>query len=225
MAGACLFAVWSSQRFSAHEAAWQFSVLGLAALYLIGVIGWLARRPWAPWYSLGVGALGTIGLIDVFLAHGLTGVVTFGFPLHVCMLVAGLVEGWLQRPRLNLREILSTSLATAALPGALIFGLAPYESSATAVKVLVCSLSLLGSVIGLCRGRAWALLLLPAAAVGLVASVFTSPASVAMEVAHPMFPVNATVNVFGLGLASASLGVAALLPWVPALVRFFKSPH
>ena len=128
------------------------------------------------------------------------------------------------------RHRISLVLAGAALPGALMFGLAPLQDLATRVMLVGGAGLLFSMSVGLARGRTWGLLAGIFAVPMLATGAFVAPPTVSIAFMHPLLPEGSmpggVLLLRLLGVTSAALALASVVPFVGPVVRFVsRSPR
>lgn len=123
--------------------------------------------------------------------------------------------------RVSRRNGVAVALAGAAIPCALMYGLAPQQDPWTTVGMLTGAGLVLTSALGVSRGRTWGLLLAPLGAVAVGSTVASSPRCGCLTDGHPLLP-EAGLAITALGVAAAVLATLAFLVYVAPMVRFVR---
>gem|GEM_PF-2437096 len=204
-------------------AAWLPAWGAASALYTIAAVGLWRRAPWARSLTLGVVTWGLIAWVQSSIAC-----------LGALPLVLGVIVGHaaalglllLAPCLLEVRHRWSLMLAGAALPGALMFGLAPLQDPSTRLLLVGGATLLFGMSTGLARGRTWGLLAGVLAVPMLASGAFIAPSTVSIAFMHPLLPeAHAPSGVLllrFLGVSSAVLATASVMPFVGPVVRFVR---
>ena len=206
---------------------WMVAGLGAAALFAVNA-GLLWRRvPWAGPVGFGLTAfslgLWTQSLIALAFVAGrspgapISGT-TCAIGLGRSVIAMGLV---LAIPRaVPLRHWLSIAFAGAALVPAVVFALAPAQSTVVALAVGVGSAAVLAGTVAVGRGRTWGLLLNLLGAAILGGGVAFAPSLGWITTAHPWLPNAGVFLVDILGMTAAGLAGVSTAIYLGPLVRF-----
>lgn len=124
--------------------------------------------------------------------------------------------------RLSRRQASAIFLASASVPCAIIYGLAPQQDLAAMLGMLAGAMLVLGSAVGISRGRTWGLLLAPVGAIAICTTVAGAPQCGCLADAHPMLP-QAGLAVMAMGVAAAVLSTVAFAVYVAPIVRFLRN--
>jgi hypothetical protein len=124
--------------------------------------------------------------------------------------------------RLSGRQALAIFLAVASVPCAIVYGLAPAQDLTSTLGMLAGALLVLASAAGISRGRTWGLLLAPAGAMAICATVARAPQCGCLVDAHPMLP-QAGLAVMAMGVAAAVLSTLAFVVYIAPIVRFLRN--
>lgn len=173
-------------------------------------------------------APGALGLALGGVAACVQGLVVVG---PIPLLVAGLVGHavWsatlLATPReLAPRHQLAVALATLALPCAAVYGLAPQQSTETAVWMLGSAATVWTAAVGISRDRTWGLLLAPLGALAVTVTVWSAPSCGCLENAHVLMP-RGGLAVGLIGAAAAVLSAAVFVLYVGPMTRWLRATH
>lgn len=196
-----------------------------SALYTIAAVGLWRRAPWARSLTLGVVTWGLVAWVE-------TAVACFG----ALPLVLGVIGGHvvavglllLTRCDLERRHRVSLTLAGAALPGSMMFGLAPLQDPMTRILLVGGASLLFAMSVGLARGRTWGLAAGVFAVPMLAVAAFIAPSTISMELMHPLLPEGqapgGVLLLRLLGVTSAALALASVVPFMGPIARFVRRP-
>lgn len=202
-------------------AAWLPAWTAASALYTIAGVGLWRGVPWARSLTLGVVGWGLATWVQsAFACFGADPLVLAVIGGHVLAVGATALASCDLAPR----HRISLLLAGAALPGALIFGLAPLQDPATRVLLVGGAALLFSMTVGLARGRTWGLGMGLVAVPMLVCGAFAAPSTLTIVDMHPMLdPMpQGTLLLRFLGISTACLAVASVLPFVGPVLRFVR---
>ncbi len=217
-AAAAMFAYGSLQANLVWLPAW----IALSALYTVAGVGVWRAEPWAPSLTLGVVLWGGLAWTQSMFGLGVNPLTVTAAGGHwAAVALLAVTPSMLER-----RHRVSLAMAGAALPGAVLFGLAPMQTLTVSAVLMVGTALLFAMAMGIARGRTWGLLAAGLAVPMIVAGVVLAPATVGMEGPHPMLP--AWVQFRGVlllrfvGVVAASLAFASVLPFFGPIVRFVR---
>ena len=202
-------------------AQWLPAWASASALYTVAAVGLWRGAPWSRSLTLGVVTWGLVAWVQSSIAL-----------LGPLPLVLGVIGGHLVAVGLLLaspcglerRHRISLVLAGAALPGALMFGLAPLQDPTTRVMLVGGAGLLFSMSVGLVRGRTWGLFAGLLAVPMLATGAFVAPPTVSITFMHPLLPEGSmpggVLLLRLLGVTSAALALASVVPFVGPVVRF-----
>lgn len=203
--------------------AWLPAWGAASALYTIAAVGLWRRTPWARSLTLGVVTWGLVAWVQSAIAC------LGGLPL-----VMGVIGGHVVAVGLLLltpcglerRHRISLVLAGAALPGSMMFGLAPLQDPMTRVLLVGGATLLFAMSVGLARGRTWGLLAGLLAVPMLATGAFIAPSTVSIALMHPLLPEghapNGVLLLRVLGVTSATMALASVVPFMGPIARFVR---
>lgn len=201
---------------------WAPAFVGLAALYGVTAAGLWSGRRWGRFLGLGLGLWGLTCFVESAVVVGMHGWLGLGLGLHV-LLLAGAAFG--RSSGVDRRHGFAMTMAGAALPCALIYGLAPQSELLVAAGVLGGAATLVAATAGLGRGKSWGLLAALAGAGAIAATTAAAPALGWLAHPHPILPNENPLALFGLGVAASTLAVLAVVPYLGPIARFlFAGP-
>ncbi len=194
---------------------WMPAWVGVAALYAVGAAALGQARPWARSLMLGVVLCGLGGWVQSTCVLGFTALTmtaTGGHGLALALLVC-------TRCSLSGRHRGSLLFCGAALPCAMMFGLAPMQSVTTTAITTVGAGLLFASAVGLARGRTWGVLAALLAGPVLATGAWLAPELISLTAPHPLLPPNGLL-VQLVGVGAVGLAFAAAAPFLAPIVRF-----
>lgn len=201
----------------ASNASWIPAWGAIAVVYVaLSVVLW-QRRQFARSMALGVCIAGLITSVQGLIVAGGEPILVWGAVGHVLWNTA------LLRTRANLerRHEAALACAGAAVPCAVMFGLAPQQEPITTLGVLVGAALVVGSVTGLAKGKTWGLLIAPLASAAVIASVGFATRYGHLSAPHPMLPEN-PIALSALGVSAALLSGMSFGFYLRPLIRFLK---
>jgi len=193
---------------------------GLALVFSMAAYAQWTARPWARGYGLGITVWGLAGTVQATFVLGAEPLVLSVVGILAVLVVVQLSARGNDEP--GGRHLVSLMLASAAVPCAVIYGLAPQHTWLVSAGVLGGAALVSGGAWGVCRGRTWGLLL------GLVGAVLVSVTIARAQHLgwlvhpHPLLPNENPLALLGLGIASAVLSFASALVFVVPMVRFLR---
>ncbi len=194
-----------------------------SALYTIAAVGLWRGTPWARSLTLGVVTWGLVAWVQSAIAC------LGGLPLVIGVIAGHVVAVGLlllTPCALETRHRVSLVLAGAALPGSLMFGLAPLQDPITRLMLVGGAALLFAMSVGLARGRTWGLLAGLLAVPMLATGAFVAPSTVSIALMHPLLPeAHAPSGVLllrVLGVTSAALALASVMPFAGPVLRFVR---
>lgn len=194
----------------------------LGALYAVTAVGLWRLRRWSRWFALGLGLWGLVCFVQSSLVVGTVPLIVAGVAVHAGFVAALLLmpgfDGELRQGRLAFSMV----TASAAVPCAAIYGLAPQNSLGVAAGVLGGALAVAAGAWGVCRGRTWGLL----AGIGgaLIVAVTVADARHAgwLLHPHPLLPSRNPLALLALGIAAAALALLSTVPFWSAMARVLR---
>lgn len=216
MSGAALAVTYG---FFPSNAGWIPAWLGLAALHACASWGLTSRRAWARPFALGLGLFGLGAFAQAAIVLGplpsiLVGVVAY---------VVGLALAAFVPDELDARQRTALVLASAALVPAAGFALAPEQSGAVMLAVVIGAACMWTGAWGVARGRTWGLLLGLLGAPILGISVGFAPDTAYFDATHylvsqPLQP----LMLDALGLVATACAAFSVLPYLGGIARFLR---
>ncbi len=202
---------------------WLAAWVSASALYSVAGVGLWRGAPWARSLTLGMVTWGLIAWVQSMFAglggHPLILGVIAGHGLAVVLLAFAPCD-------LERRHRWSLVLAGAALPGALMYGLAPLQEATTRIMLVGGAGLLFSMAVGIARGRTWGLLAAVAAVPMLCSGAFVAPPVVSIALMHPLLPQgvmpHGVLLIRFLGISAGVLAFASVLPFAGPIVRFVR---
>lgn len=206
-----------AMQLNASDSSWIPAWSAIAVLYTaLAVVVW-QRRPFARSMALGVCLAGLIAAVEGLIVAGPQPLMIWGTAGHAAWTVALM----LARTDLDRRHQASLACAGAAVPAAVMFGLAPQQEPITTLGVFVGAALVLTSMVGLAKGKTWGLLVAPIASAAVALSVGYATRAGHLSAPHPMLPEN-PIALTALGVSAAILCAMAFGFYMGPLVRFLK---
>jgi hypothetical protein len=196
---------------------WAPAFAALAGLYLLAAFGLWRGRGWGRFVGLGVGLWGLACFGETAVVIGVPPWVIAGLALHSLMLV---FAGACRAEVVERRHGFALTMVGAALPCALIYGLAPQHDWLTSAGVLGGAAVVVAATAGLGRGRTWGLLAALAGAVLIATTTAAARPLGWLLHPHPILPNENPLALLGLGIAASILAFAATVPYLGPIVRF-----
>jgi hypothetical protein len=196
--------------------AWVPAWTAVSVLYVVCALALWRGRDWARAFSLGVAGWGLGAWLQGCVALGLTPLTITATLGHA--LLFGLVA--ISRDGLPPRHRWSLTLASASLPSAIAFGLAPQQSLPVALLCAGGGLALVAGAVGVARGKTRGLIIGLVAAPAIAGSVLVTPGRSWLLHPHAILPHGSPVMMDVLGICAAALAIAAILPFAGPIRRF-----
>lgn len=201
----------------ATDASWIPAWSAIAVLYTaLAVVIW-QRRPFARSMALGVCLAGLISSVQGLMVAGPQPILLLGAVGHGLWTVALLAA----RTDLDRRHQAALACAGAAVPCAVMFGLAPQQEPITTLGVFVGAALVVACTIGLAKGKTWGLLIAPLASAAVILSVGHATGAGHLSAPHPMLPDN-PIALTALGVSAAILCAMSFVFYLGPLVRFLR---
>lgn len=192
-----------------------------AALTLINLVAVYAHwvgRDWARGYGLGLALWALVCSAQSTFVLGLQPFVTAGMAGMVLLVGLLLLDRREGGP--GGRHLVSMVLASAAVPCAVIYGLAPQHTWLVTAGVLGGAGVVVSGAWGVCRGRTWGLLAGLAGAILLSVTVAKAQHAGWLLHPHPILPNSNPLALLGLGITGSVLSLASSLVFLAPIVRF-----
>lgn len=197
---------------------WIPGWIGLTLIYLVAAHAQWTGRRWARGYGLGITLWGLVANVEALLVLGLQPLLLTAVGLCLALVLLQLLGRGRDEP--GGRLLLSMMFASAAVPCAMIYGLAPQHTWLVSAGVLGGALLVVSGAWGVCRGRTWGLLVGLAGAISITVTIAKAQHVGWLLHPHPLLPRDNPLALLGLGIAGAGLSFAATLLFVAPMVRF-----
>ncbi len=196
-----------------------------SALYTVAAVGLWRGTPWARSLTLGVVTWGLVVWVQSSIAC------LGALPLVLAVIGGHVVAvGLLLLTPCDLarRHRISLALAGAALPGSMMFGLAPLQDPMTRILLVGGASLLFAMSVGLARGRTWGLAAGLLAVPMLAVAAFFAPSTISIELMLPLLPKGhapgGVLLLRVLGVTSAVLALGSVVPFMRPIARFVRRP-
>ncbi len=199
------------------NAEWMPAFVGLVGLYAVLTYGLWTGRSWSRFTAMGVSIWGLACFLEASIFLGIVPLTLTGLALHALVLI---FAGLMRAEAFDRRHAFALVMASAAVPSALIYGLAPQHDWLTTAGVLGGAGVVVAATAGLGRGKTWGLLAALFGA-GLIAVTIAFARHVGWLVhPHPILPNENPLALLGLGVAAATFAFGAAVPYLGPIVRF-----
>lgn len=203
---------------------WIPGFTALVILYAVAAAGLWSGRGWARYLGLGTALWGLVCFVQATFVIGPQRFALAGIALHALMLLFTLVQRPAEGGAVDRRHAFAMTCANAALPCALVYGLAPQHDWLVGAGVIGGAAVVVAACAGLGRGRTWGLFAALFGAVLIAVTTARAPAAGWLVHPHPILPNENPLALLGLGVAASSMAFIAVTPYFGPIVRFLMRP-
>lgn len=197
---------------------WIAGWVGLALVCAVGAHAQWNGRPWARGYGLGITVWGLVVSAQACFVLGPHPFTLTGLAGMAALTLLQLLGRGESEP--GGRHLLSMALASAAVPCATIYGLAPQHTLLVSGGVLGGALVVLAGAWGVCRGRTWGLLLGLAGSIVMGLTLAQAQTVGWLQHPHPLLPQTKPLALLALGIAGVGLSFLSSAIFLAPMVRF-----
>lgn len=197
---------------------WIPGFTGLGLIYLVAARAQWTGRSWARGYGLGIAVWGLVANVQASFVLGPGPLLLVAMGVCLGLVVLQLLARGSNEP--SGRLLLSMILASAAVPCAVIYGLAPQHTWLVSAGVLGGALLVVSGAWGVCRGRTWGLLVGLGGAILITVTIAEAQHVGWLLHPHPLLPRSNPLALLGLGIAGAVLSFVSTLLFLSPMVRF-----